>query len=215
MKYDIVKSESYLLICDDSDIKVGDYIYDLDLQKIVIANDLKVITSKSTNCWYYKKIIAHRLLNGAPYLDGVDVLPSLPQEDDVEELATSFIKKNLNKSSQSAGVLVGFIEGYNKAREKYKFTEKDLIKAIAFGFGVCKKENRAPFDLEQIEFIQSLQQTKLPIAFEREVEPEYKYIDSASGDRIKNYFQNKNAGKPKTITNSEERAEWVGNYIFE
>jgi hypothetical protein len=67
----------------------------------------------------------------------------------------------------------------------------------------------------EMDIIQFLQQPKLPIAFEREVEPEYKYIDSASGDRIKNYFQNKNAGKPKTITNSEERAEWVGNYIFE
>ena len=40
------------------------------------------------------------------------------------------------------------------------YTEKDLIKAIAFGFGVCRKEDRAPFNTEMIEFIGSLEPTK-------------------------------------------------------
>jgi hypothetical protein len=41
------------------------------------------------------------------------------------------------------------------------YTEEDLIKAIAFGFGVCHKEDRAPFNIEMIEFIASLEPTTL------------------------------------------------------
>jgi len=39
------------------------------------------------------------------------------------------------------------------------YTEKDLIQAIAFGFGICHKEGRAPFNKEMIEFIASLEPT--------------------------------------------------------
>ena len=39
------------------------------------------------------------------------------------------------------------------------YTEKDLIKAIAFGFGICHKEGRAPFNKEMIGFIASLEPT--------------------------------------------------------
>ena len=41
------------------------------------------------------------------------------------------------------------------------YTEEDLIKAIAFGFGICHKEGRAPFNKEMIEFIASLEPTTL------------------------------------------------------
>ena len=39
------------------------------------------------------------------------------------------------------------------------YTAKDLIKAIAFGFGICHKEGRAPFNKEMIEFIASIKPT--------------------------------------------------------
>jgi hypothetical protein len=42
------------------------------------------------------------------------------------------------------------------------YTEEDLIKAIAFGFGVCRKEDRAPFNTEMREFINSLTPIELP-----------------------------------------------------
>jgi hypothetical protein len=48
----------------------------------------------------------------------------------------------------------------NKQQTEMKlYTEKDLIKAIAFGFGICHKEDRAPFNKEMIEFIASLEPT--------------------------------------------------------
>ncbi len=44
----------------------------------------------------------------------------------------------------------------SQANETTEFSGHDIVAAIAFGFGVCKKENRAPFDLEIKEFMKSL-----------------------------------------------------------
>ena len=67
------------------------------------------------------------------------------------------------------------------------YTEEDLIKAIAFGFGVCHKEDRAPFNKEMIEFIKSLEPTKhieLPsddeIVQRSKEEPENSDIETAA-----------------------------------
>jgi hypothetical protein len=54
------------------------------------------------------------------------------------------------------------------------YTEKDLIKAIAFGFGVCHKEDRAPFNKEMIEFIKSLEPTTpIELPTDEEIEKIY------------------------------------------
>ena len=46
-----------IYITNDEEIKEGDWIFDLDINRIVKADNLKVITSKKSQCWYYKKII--------------------------------------------------------------------------------------------------------------------------------------------------------------
>jgi hypothetical protein len=46
-----------IYITSDEEIKEGDWILDLDLKKAIKADSLKVITSKKSKCWYYKKII--------------------------------------------------------------------------------------------------------------------------------------------------------------
>jgi hypothetical protein len=48
----------------------------------------------------------------------------------------------------------------NNKQSMKLYTEEDLIKAIAFGFGICHKEDRAPFNKEMIEFIGALEPTK-------------------------------------------------------
>ena len=53
----IFKINENIYITNDEEIKEGDWILDLDLKKIVKADKLKVITSKKSKCWYYKKII--------------------------------------------------------------------------------------------------------------------------------------------------------------
>ena len=46
-----------IYITSDVEIKEGDWIFDLDVKRVVKADNLKVITSKKSQCWYYKKII--------------------------------------------------------------------------------------------------------------------------------------------------------------
>ena len=50
-----VRQELY--ITSDEEIKEGDWVFDLDVKRIVKADSLKVATSKKSQCWYYKKII--------------------------------------------------------------------------------------------------------------------------------------------------------------
>jgi hypothetical protein len=220
MRYDIIKTEKYLLVCDDSEIKVGDWTYN-PMKGIIFLSSLGLMISVNS---FTKKIIAHLSLNGAPYLDGVPVIPPLPQEDDVKELFKEEYEQARKRGSQdyAEGYYGGILDGYEQAREKYKFTKEDILNAIETGYqcGLGYDDDNPNIALAQIvyikdNFIQSLQQPKLPIAFECEIEPEYKYIGAVkgvkgSGDKIKN----KNAGKPKTITNSEGRVEWVGKYIY-
>lgn len=47
----------HIYITSDEEIKEEDWIFDLDIKRIVKADNLKVATSKKSQCWYYKKII--------------------------------------------------------------------------------------------------------------------------------------------------------------
>jgi hypothetical protein len=46
-----------IYITSNEEIKEGDWLFDLDIKRIVKADSLKVDTSKARGCWYYKKII--------------------------------------------------------------------------------------------------------------------------------------------------------------
>jgi hypothetical protein len=217
MKYKLIpteeyRTEMYILVVDDSDIKEGDFIYDLDIKRIVIADDLKVATSKAPLCWYYKKIISHTPLNGAPYFDGLDVLPPNWRDngEDVDKLAREEILYNDDKREW-------WKQGYNKAREK---NQNDLIKTL-MGFDLEIKKLLLKYpeiehslharmcdDINDVRgmFIQSIQQPKLPIAFECETERVFKHNEHMERE----YYD-----VPKTIINAGGRKEWVGKYIYE
>ena len=104
MTHKLIKTDNYLLVVDDSEIKVHDYY--LRYNKLVLRcikiesvfnqalNKNEVIISshgigdpyeRSRDC--IKKIIAHLPLNGSPILENIDLLP--PIEDDVEQLASN------------------------------------------------------------------------------------------------------------------------------
>jgi hypothetical protein len=57
----VSKNDSYtnhnIYITSDETIKEVDWVFDLDVKRIVKADSLKVTTSKKSQCWYYKKII--------------------------------------------------------------------------------------------------------------------------------------------------------------
>jgi hypothetical protein len=162
--------------------------------------------------WNYgdRVIIAHRPLTDAPILERVPLLPYFGQEDDVEDLALAYAssKGYVNPegySDKQVGLLHGFIDGYNKAKETYKYTEEDLRKAMYFStHGEYGKEKTT------IGFIQSLQQRKRPKYFECEMSP-------MNLDEIRENgkgFLYTNTNKMVVITNSQGQTELVGKYIY-
>lgn len=176
MKHNLIKTDNYLLVVDDSEIKQSDWIYNEEREPSIV----QCIGKGSLRGW--AKIIAYLPLNGAPVLDGVPLLPSLPQEDD---------------------------------KEKYKYTEEDLRKAIEMAqeCSICECFLGPHIEREHTEksIIQSLQHhPKYPIAFECEVETIW----------VSNLDRNVPTKDdlievPKTITTSQGRTEWVGKYIYE
>lgn len=210
MMHNLIKVKNYLLVIDDSEIRGADWVY---VEKYPEAPWQFMKPPCPIPYWgnkeETKKIIAHLPLNNAPYLDGVDVLP--PIEDDVEILIP-FPNGNGYRDGKEIGVWMkgweeGYKEGYNKSREKYKWSDEDVIKIV-------EKSRKTGLTAEFLML--SMQQPKYPIAFECEIEPEYKYIGAVkevkgSGNKIKN----KNTGKPKTFANSEGRTEWVGKCLYE
>ena len=139
MKYDIIKTDNYLIIVDDSEIKEGEYY----LSKI--SNE--VFRRSKGGHWIenydkkiYQKIIAHLPLNNSPILEGVDLLPPLNDDDYLD------------------GCEVEFINGYNKAKEKYKWTDEDVIKIV-------EKSRETGLTAEYL--LLSLSQPKYPIGFEQ------------------------------------------------
>jgi hypothetical protein len=230
MRHEITKADNYLLVLDYKDVQPGDsFLLNFDHPSGRIRRchrvcdngkeDLLMIDPDGFGFSYRrecKRISAHLPLNGAPYLDGVDVLPRLNQDDEVDKLAEErFPVKNEAALDIIECLQIKqevYAEGYNKAREKYKFTEEDMRKAI-----IMSSLSTVDFIPDRCDvIIQTIQQPKYPIAFECEV-----VFASANHAQALQpichplmdvaIMQN---FKPKTITNSEGRTEWVGKYIY-
>jgi hypothetical protein len=159
MQHKLITTENYLLVVDESEIKEGDYTF----------QEASNLISKYNNA-YSKKIIAHLPLNNSPILESVDLLP--PLEDEVEKLAEEYADFDNPIIPICAGLKFNriskrdFISGYNKAKEKYKYTEEDLRKAINLAYvsggGGDTYQECEEFVSEQLE---SLQQPKMPVGF--------------------------------------------------
>jgi hypothetical protein len=194
MKYNLINTDNYLLVVDDSEIQKGDCY--LSPSGIWFYNHLNPNHNKES-----KKVCAHLPINGSPILEGVDLLPpySRHQEDGVEELAQEWYDKGELTSAYS------FKAGYNKAREKYKYTEEDVRYLIMHSFLIGADRGHYSKEIED-RIIQSLQQSKYPISFECEMERVFKHNEHMERE----FYE-----VPKTIINSENRTEWVGKYIYE
>jgi hypothetical protein len=205
MKHNITQTENYLLIVDDSEIKKGDWM----------TNNLDVWQSAN----YYgfqpvcKKIISHLPLNNSPILEGVDLLP--PIENNIEQWAwdnpclsrkdvyTLFeevFKEQKLDGQFSISASKQVYEFKSKLRDlaeekakvikkKYKYTEEDLRKALT---------DKSLYELSVDEIIHSLQQPKMPVAFECHSTREFRIIDLSH----QVYYE------------KVGRSVWVGKYIF-
>jgi hypothetical protein len=192
MKKEIVYTDKYALILSDEEAHVDDKNVYLDLKKGI-----------------YRNLLAHLPLSDAPILKGVPLLPPLPKEDDVYEMAQEYAIKSHSPNREARRK--GFVDGYNKAKEKYKYTEFDIIQAFEYGWNQRHFGKMSEDKLQQIQqtFIQSLQQPSRFTHFECET-------ITMNLDEIREQgkgFLNANIYKIKTKTNSQGHVELVGKYL--
>jgi hypothetical protein len=167
------------------DSKIKDYYYDFFVNKLKHSGGAKYAKSDIA-----KQVIAHLPLNNSPILEGVDLLPPI---DDKSE------------------------------NGKYKYTDEDLRRAIILAREqhlVKYTDNDYDFDHKEDEIIQSIQQPKYPVAFECEMGKIYGCEDPKICLRGCHLYDNSckhpkiDKTKPKTITNSERKIQWVGRYVY-
>jgi hypothetical protein len=192
MKYDIIKTDKYLLVVDDSEIREGDW-YFWGVTNSVQKAKKDSLDRLPANQDGSNKIITHLPLNNSPILEGVNLLP--PFEDDVWNEFQE-IDGSCERGQYEHWL---FKAGYNKAKEKYKYTEEDMRFAIKSAF--MQGVERVPY-LHQLEdnIIKSLQQPKYPIAFE--CEDKIYRVKSGTIQELKDG----NGG--------HEYYEWIGKYIY-
>jgi hypothetical protein len=203
MKHNITQTENYLLIVDDSEIKVGDWCIMFDSVGNVFSNPQQYTNPETQHLNKgLKKITAHLPLNNLPVLEGVDLL--LPIEDD--DTALNTVIQILGSSKTTT---VGdFLE---KHRKKYKYTEEHLRKAIDMARMNYDEEGFTINAFTEYEVIQSIQQPKMPVGFECEMEIcENNDVVFEDGSFNKSPYRL----EKKKIKNSQGQTVWVGKYIF-
>ena len=206
MEHKLVKTDNYLLVVSDERIEDLRPLKDRwHLEQGSILNKFPTYLTDLVEC---KLVLAHLPLNNSPYLDGVDVLPPLEDNVDKDLFYNKQVMNPYSTGTQSySSYEKGFIEGYSKAKEKYKYTEEDVVKLIhSWDMHINQKEEDKGCLRLIYEHIQSLNQPTLPIAFECEMEQ----LNNKHGSS----YSTKTLYKPKTITNSQGRTEWVGEYKF-
>ncbi len=201
MKKEIVYTDKYALILSDDEIKNNDKVF---VESTSVLQIRTYIDSFGEILPIGKKIIAHLPLSDAPILEGVPLLPSFRcgQQDDILLIGMQCRSEGMITSVNS------FIVGYNKAKEKYKYTEKDLKLAMNYGYvqgdtgfiGVANLDDLLDLILRKIK------KPSRPTHFECET-TEYT-VGEMSSMPIGTPNQ-----KPKTITNSQGQVELVGKYL--
>jgi hypothetical protein len=196
MTHKIIQIENYLLVGNDNNSKRG-WFYCFRTKNLFQDEGEDVLC-----CNGDMNIIAHLPLNNSPIMDGVDLLP--PLEDEVEKLA---YKYNPVMKLDNEFIRTGFKAGYNKAKEKYKYTEDDVIDFTMKMISQYVVGNKDIWNRDLLKETLSLKQPKLPIEFECEIEKKE--------GRLMVIPPCKHCIKPKTITNSKGINQWVGKYIFD
>lgn len=197
MTYDIIKTDKYLLILGDTFIWEGNEPYFV-AEKLVDGR-YDVFQIDNVNDWDTSnqfKILAHLPLS-ADNLKNIPLLPPL-QNDNTERLISEHCNKN---------IVSVFMIGYNKAKDKYKYTEEDLRKIFSRGWELRERYNGSdrngyeenyPSNWKDMDYeerqdwfyeqeLKSL--TKYPIGFE------FKFLEIRQ-------------------RNGETKSKWVGNYIY-
>ena len=206
MKHELIKTENYHFVVSDEEIKENTpYLND---QVVFISDNVFDDGNNPNQNKANKKIIAHRPLNNALYLDGVDVLPEIQEDlhiyDAIGYAGSEGHPDPQAFSDRQMALFQGYADGYEKAKETYKYTFEDMMKCWNKGAmdGRALKDE-VHNDVIAFNFIKSLSQPKLPITFESYTQ---RFADS---DNILKQWDG-----PKTFTNPDGRTEWFGKYKF-
>ncbi len=194
MKRQIIKTEKYLLVVSDEEIEDGNFIYETNIGEVSkVDKEYCELLKTGAKVEPFVKVLAHRPLNNAVYLDGVDVLPEI--ENEANKLAEEYA---IEMECDDGTTDVDFEAGYNKAKETYKYTKRDIERAFHMG-----RANPSAFIPHNFDYYLNLiDQSKLPIAFDCE---EYGVGNDENGRPVI---------EPRTITNPDGRTEWVGAYLY-
>ena len=218
MLENIIKTDNYLIVGSNDDIKRG-WFYCVRTKSIFQDEGEDVHC-----CIGDIRIVAHLPLNGAEYLEGVDLLPPIEDEVDILlKIEQEDAYKN-GKGTISWYELDKRKEYYNKAKEKYaQLIEKqisDFTHDLRESTNNYIKQNceGALFGLKRLK--QSLQQQKYPIGFECDKEWENSKGEKGSSfndvalyeESIRQYDA---WLTPKTTTNSQGQTVLEGKYIYE
>jgi hypothetical protein len=199
MKKEIVYTDKYALILTD-EIPTKVY-YDTYIHQLKHTGGAEYGESSIA-----KTVVGHLpLTDDAPILEGVPLLPSFSwgQQNDVEELAKSQFRKSEYEIKLREEA---FQIGYNKAKEKYKYTEEDVRRAIEMGTEI-KGDGIDDMFFTDDEIIERLQQPSRPTHFECETIT----MNKGYTDELDVPYQEIEV--PKTTTNSQGQEELVGKYL--
>lgn len=203
MTYDIIKTDKYLLILGDTFIWEGNEPYFV-AEKLVDGR-YDVFQIDNVNDWDTSnqfKILAHLPLS-ADNLKNIPLLPPL-QNDNTEGLISEHCNKNI------ANLL---IKGYNKAKDKYKYTDEDLRKIFSRGWELRERYNGSdrngyeenyPSNWKDMDY-----EERQDWFYEQEIKSLTKYpIGFELGNEVDN----------KTYTSITRRHDgltlWIGKYIY-
>lgn len=166
-------SEEHYIICDDSEIKEGDYVYSSDgwIFKRHIDNPCQTIFSifKVTHStepiefgWGQegRDIVSKKIYNKVSRLSLPEVKELLGAVD-VDKKAVNFSKRYSNHDDSQEAVYDGYNEGYKQClidNKEKMYTEEDVRNAISFGNNIqYTKLTLSNVEKEMMKFIQSLQ----------------------------------------------------------
>lgn len=191
-------TDNYILITSDGNIdNYWYYIGESDVVKNTLPQSWFDKLHDKEN---YKNVIAHLPLNNSPILEGVPLLPPLPSgEDDVEKLSWEYTFNKFGEVDDFYDTQEGYIEGWKKHSEKYRFTEEDMVQAFAYG------RTLEPFDSFE-HFILSLSQPKMPTSFSPNM-----VCDQCNGDESTNscYCHYGSYKIVPQIINGVMQGEWI------
>jgi len=190
---ELIKTDNYLLVVDGSEIQEGDYRMNIQRGYVKLVDDAPEYYNRRNDV--FKKVIAHLPLNNSPILEGVPLLPPLEQEDDEKILFANEIE---NMLEYDRGRWYGRIEGYNKAREKYKFTEEDAKYLFE-----CGRNFQINADITFTVAREHLSQPKMPTHFE------CKTFDTGNDELDGTHIL-----EIRTTTNSQGQKVACGKYIY-